>query len=60
VQAEIDVINREASREKVQKGINYNKKIIKVDWDKLPKQYWNIKDMEITPDQLRIKKDMKA
>jgi len=60
VAVEVATIEREADREKVQRGINYNKKIIKVDWELLPKKYWNIKDMEITPDQLLIKKDMKS
>lgn len=60
VAVEVATIEREAWREKVQRGINYNNKIIKVDWDLLPKKYWNIKDMEITPNQLLIKKDMKS
>lgn len=59
VAVEVATIEREADRQKVQRGINYNKKIVKVDWELLPKKYWNIKDMEITPNQLLIKKDMK-
>ena len=59
VNVEVATIEREAWREKVQRWINYNNKIVKVDWELLPKKYWNIKDMEITPNQLLIKKDMK-
>lgn len=55
---ENETIEREADRQKVQRGINYNKKIIKVDWDALPRQYRNIKDMEITPKVAEIKKAM--
>ena len=57
---EINTIQREANRQKVQRWINYNKKIIRVDWDLLPKKYRNIKDMVISPLQIEIKKDMKA
>lgn len=58
-EVENETIEREAERQKVQRGINYNKKIVKVDRDVLPRKYWNIKDMEITPNQMDIKKDMK-
>lgn len=60
LKAELSTIEREADRQKVQRGINYNKKIIKVNWDVLPKQYWNIKDMEITPMVTEIKKAMQS
>ncbi len=58
--AEIQNIQTQANWEKVQKWINYSKKIIKVDRSLLPQKYWNIKDMEITPKQIEIKADMKA
>jgi len=48
-------ISQEANRQKVVSWINYNKKIVKVDWELLPKQYRNIKDMEITPRVKEIK-----
>lgn len=57
-EVEKQTIAREAERQKVQRWINYNKKIIKVDWELLPKVYWNIKDMEITPKVKEIKNAM--
>jgi len=60
-EAEVEkmTIAQEANIQKVQRWVNYNKKIIKVDWELLPKQYRNIKDMEITPKQKEIKNSLK-
>lgn len=57
-EVEKQIIAREADWQKVKRWINYNKKIIKVNWELLPRVYWNIKDLEITPRIKEIKSAM--